>query len=352
VARSSPELVRGATARAEEALQASLDRAKEMAAERSAKTAAREARAAAIAAGEATADETADEQIERLQMEALSAPAAAGTKLLNIKIGWAFWLSLGWVALVVLGAIFFPLLPLKSPTQPVQGPFFGGPSWHNWFGTDQVGHDIFAQVVYGSRYSMTVAGVSVGVGIAVGGSLGLLAGFYRKWTDVAVVWVTDVLLTLPGLILAITIVTFLGESFWHTVLAIAFLSIPAYARIARGAALAISQRDFVLAALALGARPRRILWRDVAPLVLLPILSFAALGASIAIVAEGTLAYLGLTQQTEASWGTMIAQGQSQFTLAPQLTYAPTIVLFLTVLALSYIGQLGGNALDPRQARL
>ncbi|MGH9172114.1 MAG: ABC transporter permease [Acidimicrobiales bacterium] len=340
-----------ATARAEEAVRASVALAGSLTSEREAKASLQRARAAALAAGDDVDEETADEQLERLRSEAMSAPAAAA-KPINLRLGVAFWIAVGWLVLVVFGAIFFRYLHLKSATQPLQGPFDSGPSWHNWLGTDQLGHDIFAQIVYGARYSMIVGAVSVVVGIAIGGGLGLLAGFYRGAIDVAVVWVTDVLLTLPGLILALTIVTFLGESFKNTVLAIAILSIPAYARIARAATFNISQQEFVLAALSLGARPRRILWREVLPLVALPISSFAALGASIAILAEGALAFLGLTSPTEASWGLMISNGQSEYSIAPQLTFAPMAALFLTLLALNYIGQTFGSALDPRQARI
>jgi peptide/nickel transport system permease protein len=339
------------TERAEEALRASVAQAQTLASEREERAVSVRAREAAAAAGE-DYEESDDEKLARLRLDALSAPAASTSTQFNFRLGVSFWVAVGWLGLVLFGAIFFRFLHLKNPTLPLQGPFDVGPSWHNWFGTDQLGHDIFSQVVYGARYSMIVAGVSVGVGILVGGGLGLLAGFYRGVTDIVVVWVTDVLLTLPGLILALTIVTFLGESFKNTVLAIAILSIPAYARIARAATLNVSQREFVLAALSLGARPRRILWKEVAPLVALPISSFAALGASIAILAEGALAFLGLTSPTEASWGLMISNGQSEYSIAPQLTFAPMIALFLTLLALNYIGQTLGAALDPRQARI
>jgi peptide/nickel transport system permease protein len=241
---------------------------------------------------------------------------------------------------------------LVNPNQVLAGPPNQGPSWHHLFGTDLIGHDLFSQVVAGARISMLIGASSVVVGLLIGGGLGIIAGFYRGITDVVVVWVTDVLLTLPGLILLLTLVAFLGQSLGNVILAIDLLSIPAYARIARATSLAVSQRDFVLAAMSLGARPRRILVRDVLPLVALPIASYAAIGASIAILAEGALAFLGLGPPNSLSWGDMIASGQQQLTTAPQLTFAPMIVFVITIMALNFMGQKAGAALDPRQGRL
>jgi peptide/nickel transport system permease protein len=268
------------------------------------------------------------------------------------RFGVGFWLAVAWMALVVFAAIFANLLPLDNPNASLVGPPNQGPTWHHLFGTDYIGHDIFSQVVFGARTSMIIGASSVVVGIGVGSTLGVLAGFYRKGIDVAVVWITDVLLTLPGLILALTLVAFLGESLQNVIIAIDVLSIPAYARITRGATLAVSQREWVTSALALGARPRRVLFREVVPMVALPIASYAAIGASIAILAQGGLAFLGLSPPNNFSWGTMLAEGQQQLITAPQLTFSTMIVFFLTILALNFIGQKATGTLDLRQAQL
>lgn len=329
------------TSRAEEGLKASLDYAAE----------ARVAADQAMTAG--VQDGSADAQLEVLRLDALSAPAAGLVSTGSRKgLGFGFWLSASWLGLVVFAAIFDNVLPLDNPNQVLAGPPNQGPSWHHLFGTDLIGHDLFSQVVAGARISMLIGACSVAAGLILGGGLGILAGFYRGITDVIVVWVTDVLLTLPGLILLLTLVAFLGQSLNNVILAISLLSIPAYARIARATSLAVSQRDFVLAALSLGARPRRILVRDVLPLVALPIASYAAIGASIAILAEGALAFLGLGPPNSLSWGDMIAAGQQQLTTAPQLTFAPMIVFVITIMALNFMGQKAGAALDPRQGRL
>jgi len=339
-----PEPDHSATSRAEEGLRASLEQA---AAKRL------EAAEQRIVAAAADGQSSTDAELEALRRDALSAPAAPPAAVVARKgLGFGFWLSTTWMGLIVFAAIFDNLLPLPNPNAVLVGPIDQGPSWTYWFGTDQIGHDLFSQVVAGARVSMIIGASSVVVGLLIGGGLGILAGFYRGAIDVVVVWVTDVLLTLPGLILLLTLVAFLGQSLGNVILAIDLLSIPAYARIARATSLAISQRDFVLAALSLGAKPRRILFRDVLPLVALPIASYAAIGASIAILAEGALAFLGLGPPNSLSWGDLIASGQQQLTTAPQLTFAPMIVFVVTIMALNFIGQKAGAALDPRQGRL
>lgn len=331
------------TSRAEEALRSSLAEAAANA----------EAEADRAAARTLLVGSGGGSDLEALHREALSAPAAYVTGVMTRpRLGPAFWVAVAWMGLVVFAAIFANVLPLDNPHAILAGPINQAPTWHHLFGTDGIGHDIFSQVVYGSRISMIVGSTSVIVGLGIGGGLGLVAGFYRKWVDVSVVWVTDVLLTLPSLVLLLTLVAFLGSTTFNEVLAIDVLSIPIYARIARAASLAISQREFVLTALSLGARPRRILVRDVLPLVTLPIASYTALGASAAILAEGTLAFLGLAPPGSLSWGDLIATGQVELPNAPQLTFAPMIVFFITILSLNYIGQKAGNALDPRQGML
>lgn len=334
----------GATSRAEEGLRDSLESARlgRAVAEEHAFTAAEGIESVAI-----------DQRLLAEAREGISAPTTSvGGFRRSRRARIAFWLAVGWMGLVIFAAIFANVLPLPNPNKVLVGPIDQGPSWHFWFGTDQIGHDIFSQVVYGARISMIIGSTSVVVGILIGGSLGVIAGFYRGIVDVLVVWVTDVLLTLPGLVLALTLVAFLGQSLFNVVLAIDLLSIPAYARIARATSFAVSQREFVLAQMAIGSRPRRILVRDVMPLVALPIASYAAIGASVAILAEGALAFLGLSAPNSLSWGGLIAAGQQELSICPQLVFAPMIIFFLTIVALNFIGQRAGERLDPRQSSI
>ncbi len=328
------------TERAEEALRSSLVRAAE-------------SRVAAEEMEAADASLNVAPEIAALTADALNLPAATTVVTAPArKLGKGFWIAVGWIALVIVAAIFANVIGIPNPNKLWPSDPSQAPNIHHLFGTDIIGHDIFNQVVYGARTSMIIGASSVAVGIGIGGLLGLIAGFYRGALDVVVVWVVDVLLTLPGLVLVLTLVAFLGESLFNVILAIDVLSIPAYARISRAATLAVSQRDWVLSGLSLGARPRRVLFRDVMPMVALPIASYAAIGASIAIIAEGALAYLGLAPASDISWGTMIANGQQQFTSAPQLAFAPMIVFFLTIMALNFVGQKASGALDLRAAQL
>lgn len=288
---------------------------------------------------------------ERLAINSAAAASLEGLPSRN-KLGPAFWVAVVWTGLVAFSAIFCNILPIDNPNATLVGPPNQGPSLHHFFGTDLIGHDLFSQVVWGCRSSVIIGASAVAAGVLIGGGIGVIAGFYRGVLDVIVVWIVDVLLTLPGLILLLAIVTFLGGSFLNSVIAIDILSIPAFARIARAATLAISQQNWVLTQLALGSKPRRILRRDILPLVLLPVVGYVALGASIAIIAYGGLAFLGLTPPNVLAWGTMIANGQNQLINAPWLTFAPMIVFFLTIAALNYIGQTFAAALDPRAAAL
>lgn len=283
--------------------------------------------------------------------ETFSAPAA-GVAGVRRKRGITFWIALIWIGLVLFAAAFWQWLPIDNPNTAYTADFDQAPTWHHLFGTDQIGHDLFSQVVAGSRESVIIGLSSVLAGVLIGATLGIIAGFYRGFLDVVIVWFTDVLLTLPGLIFALTLIAFLGQSFVNVVFAIDLLSIPIYARIARGASFAISQQEFVLAGLALGARPRRILFREIMPMVALPILSYSALGASTAVLAEAALAFLGLGPANSTGWGDMISAGQQQLQTAPQAVLAPTIVLFVTILALNFLGQRASARLDTRQAAI
>ncbi|MCZ7525390.1 MAG: ABC transporter permease [Acidimicrobiia bacterium] len=176
----------------------------------------------------------------------------------------------------------------------------------------------------------------------LGGTLGLLAGYYRGRLETAIMGVTDVMLSFPAIILALTFVTFLGRDLHWIVLAIGILAVPPIARIARANTLAYAQREFVLAARALGARDRRVLAREVLPNVVIPMASFALIVVAIAVVAEGTLAFLGLSVEAPTpTWGGMIVEGKDMLLVkdpAPHVALVPSIAMFLTVLAFNLAG--------------
>jgi peptide/nickel transport system permease protein len=267
-------------------------------------------------------------------------------------LGLVFWFAIVWTALILFCAIAADALPLNDPHQQLAGTPLRGPSLDHPFGTDVVGHDLFSQVIHGAQISVVVGAASVAAGLLVGGTLGIAAGLYRGPVDGIVMWSTDVLLAFPALVLVLALVSFAGASLTSVVFAIALLSIPAYTRIARAGTLVFSQHNSVLAARVLGAKPSRIIVREIAPNVLVPLVPFAALGAGVAIIAEGALSFLGLGVPGSRSWGSMIAQGQNQLRIAPQAAFAPMTVMFLTILALNIIGERLGASLDPRGSKL
>jgi len=189
--------------------------------------------------------------------------------------------------------------------------------------------------------------------LLVGGTIGLVSGYLGGMVSGFLMWFIDVLLAFPALVFALALVSFVGPHLSSVVLVFAVLAIPGYARVARALTLTYATENFVLAARATGAGVIRVMAREILPNVIVPLSSFAALGAAIAIIAEGSLAFLGLSDPGSISWGNMIAQGQDQLYDGPQAAIAPMIVMFLTILSLNFIGErLGGGARPPRRSAL
>lgn len=267
------------------------------------------------------------------------------------KVDVVFWLSVAWIGVVVFCAIFASYLPIQHSGTPSGQPFQGVSSAH-LFGTDTVGNDLFSLCIRGAKMAMIVAVGSVAFGMVIGGLIGLLAGFFHGIVEGVLMWLTDVMLAFPALVFALAVVSFSGASLTSIVLTIAILGIPGYARVARALTLTYAEQNFVLNARAMGARPWRIMLRELMPNVIVPLGSFAALGAALAIISEGALAFIGLSAPDVIDWGAMINSGRSQLYQAPQAALAPMLVMFLTIVALNFIGERLGTALDPRQGQL
>lgn len=273
------------------------------------------------------------------------------------RLGVAGWLCAGWVTLISLAAVLAPWLPLDDPKVTDFSvltnnapPFTAG----HLLGTDQNGFDILSRVVWGGRVSLVVAFGVLAIGMTIGGAIGLVAGFFRGKVEAALMGVVDILLAFPALILLIAIVAFLGADLKNVVLGISLVSIPAFARIARATTLTFSSRDFVLAARASGATNRRVLLREILPNVLLPLLAFGLLVVAIAIVAEGSLSFLGLTSAETISWGGMINGGRralQQQNIA-HTSLIPAFVMFVTVLSVNLLGDRFRSAFDVRDTTL
>ena len=202
--------------------------------------------------------------------------------------------------------------------------------------------------------SLVVAAGVLVIGMLVGGTIGLLAGFLRGKAEVVLMATVDIFLAFPALILLIAIVAFLGADLFNVVLGISIVSIPAFARISRATTLTFSQREFVLAAKAAGASNSRILVREILPNVILPLLAFGLLVVGIAIVAEGSLAFLGLTSTETISWGAMINGGKKplQQDNIAHTAMIPALMMFLTVLAVNFLGDRFRAAFDVKEAAL
>lgn len=271
-------------------------------------------------------------------------------------LGFAGWVSAIWLGFVALGAIFADLLPLQDPhfidfSTDNNAPLF---SPGHVLGTDESGRDILARLIYGGRTSLIVAAGVLAIGFVVGGTVGLIAGYRRGKTETLMMSVVDIFLAFPALILLIAIISFLGQTLSNVVLGISLVSIPAFARISRATTLTYSQREFVLAATAAGASKKRIVVREVLPNVILPLLAFGLLVVGIAIVAEGSLAFLGLSAESTISWGGMINGGKQPLQQDGVIHTAmlPAMIMFLTVLAVNFLGDRFRAAFDVKDSAL
>lgn len=268
--------------------------------------------------------------------------------------GILFWLALAWVALVVFSALFASFLPLADPNDQsiadrLEPPFGEG----GILGNDGLGRDVLSRLAYGARVSLQISIAAVAVGIAVGGTLGMLVGYFRGVLETLIMSAINIILAFPALILLLFIVAVRGQSLSAITIAISFLSIPVYTRVARATTLAVSQREFVLAARALGARDTRILFREIMPNVILPVISFGLVALGVVIVAEGALAFLGLSVEAPAAtWGSMIAEGKRHLTDTVWVAFVPSLVMFLTVLSLNFVGDNLRSRFDVKESAL
>jgi peptide/nickel transport system permease protein len=269
------------------------------------------------------------------------------------RLGWSFWLSVGWVGLVLLAAVFADLLPLPRYDETLAGPPQSGPSWDHPFGTDGLGRDVLSRVVYGARVSLGVGVGAVVLGLLIGAPLGLIAGYRRRVADAVIMAVNDIALAFPALVFALAVVAFAGASLINVLIVLGVLGVPAWTRLIRGATMAFSEREFVVAARALGARDSRILLREIVPNVALPVSSFAFIGMAVVVVAEGGLAFLGLSVQAPTpTWGGLINEGRGIMETSPHIVLAPSFVMFLTVLAFNLVGDRLRALTDVRQSGL
>jgi ABC-type dipeptide/oligopeptide/nickel transport system permease subunit len=258
-------------------------------------------------------------------------------------------LGAGVVVAVVLMALFAPLI---SPYDPLKQDLAGqlaAPTGAHFLGTDNVGRDVLARVIWGTRVSLIAGLVSVAIGAIAGCLLGLGSGYWGGGLDGLIMRLMDAVLSFPALVLALALGAVLGAGLGGVLIALGVIYTPAFARLMRGQVLTIRTREYVQAARLLGAADWRILQRHVLPNAATPIVVQASLSVGFAILAEASLSFLGLgVQPPEPSWGSMINAGRGYLQQAPWIVFGPGAALFLTVLGLNFVGDAIRDALDPR----
>ncbi len=280
----------------------------------------------------------------------MSVPASSASKR---KLGVVFWIAVAWICLVVVMAVFAGLLPIDGPDNLSYLSKLGS-SFSHPFGTDELGRDLFSRVIFGSRVSLEVGFGSIFLGLVAGGFAGLIAGYMRGIFDAVTSAVANVILSFPALLLLITVAAFWGRAWWKITLIIAIIATAPLFYVVRSSTISFAGRDFVLAARTMGASRWRIVTREILPNVMPAAISFGLIGVAIAIVAEGTLSFLGLSVAAPTpSWGNIIAEGQSSTAASdPWIWIWPTLIMFMTLLALNIAGDRLQRFFDVREGRL
>ncbi|HMK78092.1 MAG TPA: ABC transporter permease [Xanthobacteraceae bacterium] len=280
--------------------------------------------------------------------ETIESPARRALRRLKRRKGALFGLAV--IALFVALALFAPLISPYDPAAQSWSAVRKAPSALHWLGTDDVGRDILARIIFGARASLLAGVVSVGIALSIGVPLGLIAGYVGGWVDVLLSRITDAMLAVPFLILAIALAAFLGPSLTNAMIAIGVTTTPIFVRLTRGQVMTVKVEDYVEAARAIGNPRWRIALFHILPNILPALLVQATLSIAAAIIAEAALSFLGLGQQPPApSWGSMLNSAQRFLSNAPWMAVWPGLAIFLTVLSFNLLGDGLRDALDPKE---
>ncbi|MDN6195043.1 MAG: ABC transporter permease [Atopostipes suicloacalis] len=269
------------------------------------------------------------------------------------------WFSLKKNRRAILGLVFIIMLILVAIFADAIAPYgmkeqnlsraLEFPSSDHWLGTDDLGRDILSRIIYGTRISLTVGVSAVLFALIIGGTLGVLAGYYQGWLDTFIMRFVDVLLSIPSILLAIAIVASLGSSIRNLVIAIGIANIPVFARVIRSGVLSIKEQEFIEASKALGANDFRIIFKHIIPNILSPIIVQSSTGMATAILSVVGLGFIGLgLEASVAEWGTMLSSGRGYIRTHAYLTLYPGIVIMLTVLSFNLLGDGLRDAFDPK----
>ena len=268
-----------------------------------------------------------------------------------------FWLPLTWLLLVTLCAATAGWMPITAPDimdydhqnaspgtvailpESIAENVSEAQSRVYWLGTDSMGRDMLSRVITGARVSLAVGVTAPLIGLVIGGLLGMIAGYFRGWTESIIIGGMDVILAFPGLVLLLAVGFYFGTNLWTLIPSLGFLSVPAFCRVSRTATLQLAGREFVLAAKMIGNSNSAILVREILPNVAIPLCVYGLIVMALMVVVEGVLSFLGLSVPPPTpSWGGMIAGGREVLGEAPHVCLIPAAVLFFTVLSLNVLG--------------
>jgi peptide/nickel transport system permease protein len=255
------------------------------------------------------------------------------------------------LSLIVLAAVFAPLLTYADPTALAPAKRTRFPSAQYWFGTDMLGRDVYSRVIYGARVSLIVGFSVAALASIVGTAIGLVSGFVR-WLDAVIMRIMDGLMSIPPILLAIALMALTRGSVQNVVIAITVAEIPRVSRLVRGVVLSLREQPYVEAAIASGTRVPRIIWRHILPNTLAPIMVQATYICASAMITEAILSFIGAgTPPIIPSWGNIMAEGRALWQVKPYIVFFPAVFLSLTVLSVNLLGDGLRDALDPRLAK-
>jgi peptide/nickel transport system permease protein len=258
-------------------------------------------------------------------------------------------LAMVWLALVLTATLTANWLPIPDPLAQSLSDMLAKPDAARWFGADSLGRDVFSRTIHGFRITLVVSLGSVAFGLALGGLLGIIAGYYRGWIERVILMVVNVLLAFPPLVLIIAMVAYPGQALVKVIVALGIVFTPAVVRIARANTLRLSELEFVTAARAAGMGNARIIFRELLPNLVPALLAYALLLVAVGALAEAGLSFLGLGVPPPApSLGSLMASEQSRVMDAPHAVFLPALMLFLTIFALNLVGEQIQKRIDGR----
>lgn len=253
------------------------------------------------------------------------------------------------IFILIVTAIFAPLIATHSPTEQSILNQYQKPSSEHWLGTDALGRDIFSRIIYGTRISIQIGVIAVGISMIIGVLLGAVAGYFGRWVDQIIMRFIDILLAFPSILLAIALVAVLGPSLRNAMIAVGIIGIPQFARIIRSAVLSVKETEYIEAARAIGAKHGRTLMQHVLPNCTAPIIVQATLSVGTAILDAAGLSFLGLgAQPPTPEWGAMLSDGRAALQNAPWVITFPGLAIFFVVIGFNLFGDGLRDALDPK----